>query len=271
MPTGQVVPEPAPVAELLERLRAMPLPAEPAEEGRDLRELPGGVSNTTHGEGVRRGVGYAVGIKNVGFSEGFDDYPSARVRLSINDGEPLVEVHTAAVEVGQGLVTVQAQIARTELGVQRVAVLTADTRVGSAGSSSASRQTYVTGGAVKAACEAVRERLGADPRTITADELGALLGEDGIEETVEWRHRPTYPLDENGRGDAHLQFAFSAHRAVVDVDLELGLVRVAELATVQEVGKAMNPQALEGQIQGGTARASGWRCWRRSRSRTAGC
>jgi CO/xanthine dehydrogenase Mo-binding subunit len=257
MPTGQVVPEPAPVAELLKRLRAMPPPAAPAEEGRDLRELPGGVSNTTHGEGVRRGVGYAVGIKNVGFSEGFDDYSSARVRLSINDGEPLVEVHTAAVEVGQGLETVQAQIARTELGVQRVAVLTADTRVGSAGSSSASRQTYVTGGAVKAACEAVRERLGADPRTITADELGALLGEDGIEETVEWRHRPTYPLDQNGQGDAHLQFAFSAHRAVVDVDVELGLVRVAELATVQEVGKAMNPQALEGQIQGGTAQGLG--------------
>ena len=257
MPTGQTVPEPAPVAELLERVRAMPLPAAPAEAGRDLRELPGGVSNTTHGEGVRRGVGYAVGIKNVGFSEGFDDYSTARVRLSIDGGEPLVEVHTAAVEVGQGLVTVQAQIARTELGVQRVAVLTADTRVGSAGSSSASRQTYVTGGAVKAACEAVRERLGADPRTMTPAELGVLLGEGAIEETVEWRHRPTYPLDENGQGDAHVQFAFSAHRAVVDVDLELGLVRVAELATVQEVGRAMNPQALEGQIQGGTAQGLG--------------
>ena len=81
MPTGQVVPEPAPVAELLERVRAMPLPPAPVEGDRDLRELPGGVSNTTHGEGVRRGVGYAVGIKNVGFSEGFDDYSTARVRL----------------------------------------------------------------------------------------------------------------------------------------------------------------------------------------------
>src|SRR4029077_13217830 len=80
---------------------------------------------------------------------------------------------------------------------------------------------------------------------------------DAVEETVEWRHRETYPLDEDGQGDAHLQFAFSAHRAVVDVDLELGLVRVAELATVQEVGKAMNPQALEGQIQGGTAQGLG--------------
>ena len=258
MPTGQVVREPAPVAELLERLRAMPLPpAARGDGGRDLRELPGGVCNTTHGEGVRRGVGYAVGIKNVGFSEGFDDYSSARVRLSIDGGEPLVEVHTAAVEVGQGVVTVQAQIAHTELGVERVAVLTADTRVGSAGSSSASRQTYVTGGAVKAACEAIRERLGADPRTMTANELAELLGEDAIEETVEWRHRETYALDENGQGDAHLQFAFSAHRAVVDVDLELGLVRVVELATAQEVGKAMNPQALEGQIQGGTAQGLG--------------
>jgi OHCU decarboxylase len=257
LPTGQVVPEPAPVAELLARVRKMPLPPAPPDGDRDLRELPGGVSNTTHGEGVRRGVGYAVGIKNVGFSEGFDDYSTARVRLSIDDGEPLVEVHTAAVEVGQGLVTVQAQIARTELGVERVAVLTADTKVGSAGSSSASRQTYVTGGAVKAACEAVRERLGADPRTMAAGELAELLGVEAIEETVEWHHRETHALDENGQGDAHVQFAFSAHRAVVDVDVELGLVKVVELATAQEVGRAMNPQALEGQIQGGTAQGLG--------------
>ena len=257
MPTGQVIPEPAPVAELLERVRAMPLPPARSDGDRDLRELPGGVSNTTHGEGVRRGIGYAVGFKNVGFSEGFDDYSTARVRLSIAGGEPLVEVHTAAVEVGQGLVTVQAQIAHTELGVERVAVLTADTRVGSAGSSSASRQTYVTGGAVRAACEAIRERLGADPRIMSAQELAELLGENAIEETVQWRHRETYPLDENGQGDAHVQFAFSAHRAVVDVDLELGLVRVVELATVQEVGRAINPQALEGQIHGGTAQGLG--------------
>jgi xanthine dehydrogenase D subunit len=269
MPTGQVVPEPAPVAELLERLRAMPLPrpADDAPGPRDLRELPGGVSNTTHGEGVRRGVGWAVGFKNVGFSEGFDDYSTARVRLSLDGGEPLAEVHTAAAEVGQGIVTVQAQIARTELGVERVAVLNADTRVGSAGSSSASRQTYVTGGAVKAACEAVRERLLA----LAAERLGhevmslaevqaslpEILGGDAIEETVEWHHRETHPLDEDGQGDAHLQFAFSAHRAVADVDCELGLVRVVELATTQEVGRAMNPQALEGQIEGGTAQGLG--------------
>jgi CO/xanthine dehydrogenase Mo-binding subunit len=143
MPPGQRVGEPAPVAELLERVRAMPMPPDERDG------LPGGVANVTHGEGVRRGVGYGAGIKNIGFSEGFDDYSTARVRLSMEGGEPLVEVHTAAAEVGQGIVTVQAQIARTELGVERVAVLDADTRVGSAGSSSASRQTYVTGGAVQ--------------------------------------------------------------------------------------------------------------------------
>ena len=116
-------------------------------------------SNTTHGEGVVRGVGYAVGIKNVGFSEGFDDYSTAKVRMEVVGGEPVATVHTAMAEVGQGGVTVHAQIARTELGVAQVTIHPADTQVGSAGSTSASRQTYVTGGAVKNACELVREKV----------------------------------------------------------------------------------------------------------------
>jgi xanthine dehydrogenase D subunit len=277
MPTGQKVEGPTPVAEILERVKAMPLPEEPGDGPRDLRELPGGVSNTTHGEGVKRGVGYGVGFKNVGFAEGFDDYATARVKLSVEDGEPLVEVHTAAAEVGQGLVTIQAQIARTELGVEKISLLPADTRVGSAGSSSASRQTYMTGGAVKMACEAVRERLFervgeefgessdrlsieggnvvSDGRVIVS--LTELLSDEDIEEMVVHRHVETFPLDENGQGDADVQFAFSAHRAVVDVDTELGLVRVVELATAQDVGKALNPQAVEGQIEGGSAQGLG--------------
>ena len=257
MPTGQVVEGPAPVAELLARVRNAP---PPPGRGSDIRELPGGVSNTTHGEGVVRGVGYAIGIKNVCFSEGFDDYTTARVRLELVGGEPTALVHTAACEVGQGLVTVQAQIARTELGIERVVVATADTSVGSAGSSSASRQTYMTGGAVKAACEAVRahleRRLGRTPDS-EADVVAA-LGDGAIEETVEWRHRPTSPLDPvTGQGDAHVQYAFAAHRATVDVDTELGLVRVVEIVTAQDVGKAVNPQAVEGQIHGGTAQGLG--------------
>jgi CO/xanthine dehydrogenase Mo-binding subunit len=241
VPTGQVVDSAAPVAELLRLVRDKPMPA--AATG-DLRAQPGGVSNTTHGEGVRRGVGYAVGIKNVCFSEGFDDYSTARVRLELVNGEPVAQVHTAAAEVGQGLVTVLGQIARTELGVEQVVILPADTSIGSAGSSSASRQTYMTGGAVRAACEQVREQA----------------ARSGLpaEATVEWRHRPTETLDpETGQGNAHVQFAFAAHRAVVDVDTELGLVKVVEIATAQDVGKAMNPQAVEGQIHGGIAQGLG--------------
>jgi CO/xanthine dehydrogenase Mo-binding subunit len=280
MPTGQVVDSAAPVAELLRRVAGAPLPpGPPPEHAADLRELPGGVSNTTHGEGVVRGVGYGIGIKNVGFSEGFDDYSTARVRLEAVAGEPVATVHTAAAEVGQGLVTVQAQIARTELGVDRVVVHPADTTVGSAGSSSASRQTYVTGGAVQAACAAVRAAVlrraarqfgvldgdlslsggkvvSASAGVLTG--LAELLGDEAVEETVTWRHRPTQQLDPGtGQGKAHVQYAFAAHRAVVDVDTELGLVKVVELTTAQDVGKAMNPLALAGQIHGGTAQGLG--------------
>ncbi len=247
------------MAELLELVRRRPLPAEPAGgTDRDLRELPGGVSNTTHGESVRRGVGYSVGFKNIGYSEGFDDYSTARVRISVQGGEPLVEVHTAAAEVGQGLVTLQGQIARTELGVERVVVLPADTSVGSAGSTSASRQSWMTGGAVREACIAVRERL-AERRALRGElPLDLLIGDEPIEETREYHHRQTFPLDpETGQAEAHVGYAYSAQRAVVDVDVELGLVRVVEIATAQDVGRAINPQAVEGQIEGGIAQGLG--------------
>ena len=289
MPTGQRVDSAAPVAELLRRVQAAPLPLDFAGHPHpsrlaghphpsrlaghphpsraaggqpDLRMMPGGVSNTTHGESVQRGVGYGIGVKNVAFSEGFDDYSTARVRLQVIAGEPAVEVHTAAAEVGQGLVTLQAQIARTELEVQQVTVAPADTAVGSAGSSSASRQSYVTGGAVRAACEAVRaeldRRAGRDSRTLSPVELAELLDTEVIERTVQWRHRPTQPLEaETGQGNAHVQYAFAAHRAVVDVDVELGLVRVVELVCAQDVGKAINPQAVLGQIAGGSAQGLG--------------
>jgi xanthine dehydrogenase D subunit len=273
LPTGQVVDGPAPVAELLVRVREA-VPAAPAPTF-DPREVPGGVSNSTHGEGVVRGVGYAISIKNVCFSEGFDDYATARVRLELIGGEPVALVHTAAAEVGQGLITVQAQVARTELGVERVVIATADTSVGSAGSSSASRQTYMTGGAVRAACRALRDRLldragvarhdvsFVDGKVVSARDgvvadLADLLAGGPVEETVEWRHRPTSPLDPvTGQGDAHVQYAFAAHRATVDVDTELGLVRVVEMVTAQDVGKAVNPQAVLGQIHGGIAQGLG--------------
>ncbi|MGW1023594.1 xanthine dehydrogenase subunit D [Streptomyces sp. NPDC002577] len=287
MPTGQVVDSPAPVAELLRRVKAMPMPPErqwETTEGADVRQLPGGLSNTTHGEGVVRGVGYAVGIKNVGFSEGFDDYSTARVRMEVVGGEPVATVHTAMAEVGQGGVTVHAQIARTELGVTQVTIQPADTQVGSAGSTSASRQTYVTGGAVRYACELVREKVleigrrkfgSYHPAWATAElllesgkvvtdggealaDLADVLEDEAVEVEEVWRHRPTEPFDpRTGQGFGHVQYSFAAHRAVVEVDTELGLVKVIELACAQDVGKALNPLSVVGQIQGGTTQGLG--------------
>ncbi|WP_371478316.1 xanthine dehydrogenase subunit D [Kitasatospora sp. NBC_00315] len=279
MPTGQVIDSPAPVAELLQRVKDMPLPPPLDLENLDVRTLPGALSNTSHGEGIVRGIGYSVGIKNVGFSEGFDDYSTARVRLEVIGGEPVAMVHTAMAEVGQGGVTVHAQIARTELGVEQVTIHPANTEVGSAGSTSASRQTYMTGGAVKYAAEAVkaaliekgRRRYGWTQSDITlsggkvvSESAGPLvpmvdlLGDEAIDLTREHHHRPTVPFDkETGQGFGHVQYTFCANRAVVDVDVELGLVKVVELTAAQDVGKALNPLSVIGQIQGGCTQALG--------------
>ena len=94
---------------MIRRCAALPEP-EPEELPRDAIRLPGGAGNTTRGEGVQRGVGFAVGFKNIGYSEGFDDFCAARVRL-FEDGS--AEVHCAAAEVGQGVTNVILQVACT--------------------------------------------------------------------------------------------------------------------------------------------------------------
>ena len=184
----------------------------------------------------------------------------------------------ATSEVGQGFVTIAQQIARTVLGVDEVALEPIDTAIGSAGSTSASRQTWMSGGAVDAACRAVRERLfehvgaaaGIDPLrfVVEGDEVVDSLGDFRIavadasagqtfDETVEYHHRPTEELDQDGQGDCHTAFAFVAHRAVVDVDAELGLVKVVQVATAQDVGRALNPLSVLGQIEGGISQGVG--------------
>src|SRR5438445_59497 len=254
--TSQPVEGSAPVAEIVRRCADAPLPPRGPET--DPIALPGGAGNLTHGEGVRRGVGFAVGMKNVCYSHGFDDFSTARVRLMRDERGPLARVHTAAAEVGQGIVAVCVQIARTELGVQRVEIDPPDTTIGSAGSSSASRQTWMTGGAVLAACREVKAELLARARTAgrSPDDLSALLDEP-IERTVTHRHRDTEPRDPSTQNQGHVAFLFAAHRAVVDVDVETGLVKVVQVATAQDVGKAINPVAVVGQIEGGIAQGLG--------------
>lgn len=278
--TGQVLRGSAPVREVIARCAALPLPAErPGGRGDCLRS-PGGAGNVSRGEALRRGVGFAVGWKNIAYSEGFDDASEARVRLTAAPGGAIADVYTGAAEVGQGIHTILAQIVRTELGVETVAVHQPNTCVGSAGSSSASRQTMMSGGAVQLACAAVREVLFArarrrleggslPPRRELRLEAGWIhAGENSltpierfldepIDATRVYRHRPTTPLDATGRGDPHVMFAFAAQRAVVDVDTELGLARVVQIATAQDVGRALNPQSVFGQIEGGTAQGLG--------------
>ena len=248
LPTGQRIDGALPVAEVIRAAAALEPP--PREElPRDPLRLPGAAGNTTRGEGVRHGIGFAVGFKNLCFSEGFDDSCSARVRLCA-DGS--AEVHCAAAEVGQGVSNVILQVARSELaaggvGEVRLAPHTTAT-VGSAGSTSASRQTIMVSGAVRDACRAAlaeRERTG------------------GAEVDVErvYRHRPTSPLHpETGQAEgerAHVTFGVCAMKVAAEVDVDLGLTRVVWIGAAQEVGRAVDPRAVEGQIEGGIAQGLG--------------
>jgi CO/xanthine dehydrogenase Mo-binding subunit len=88
-------------------------------------------------------------------------------------------------------------------------------------------------------------------------DIVALTTDRPIDVTEEFNHRLTHPLDADGQGDAHVSFACAAHRAVVDVDPELGLVRVVHLATAQDVGRVLNPLQVTGQIEGGIAQGVG--------------
>jgi CO/xanthine dehydrogenase Mo-binding subunit len=248
LPTGQVLGASTPVREVIERCASLPLPAEEAPERRSRLSYPGGSGNVGRGESLRRGVGFAVGFKNVAYSEGFDDSAEATVTLREGRSGPVAGVHTAAVDFGQGLTTVLTQIVRSELGVQNVVVHPADTSMGSAGSTSASRQTTMTGGAVLEACRLVRAEL---------KRRGGSLAAPGISCTAVYHHRPTQPFDAEGQGDIHVAFSFVAERAVVEVDLALGLVRVVELAVAQDVGRVINPQGAEGQVEGASAMGLG--------------
>lgn len=279
--TGQEITGTAPVRELIESLARHPLPPprenDTAPEHTSMAD-PGGAGRTADRSRIRRGVGYGVGVKNLMFSEGFDDYSTASCLL---EGD-VATIKSACAEVGQGFVTLAQQIAREVLGVEEVVLAPIDTQIGSAGSSSASRQSWMSGGAVMRACEEVRSKLlakvaaehgfaedsaedlleFADGRVRSIDgsvdiSLEEAVGDERIFAELEYRHAPTSPLDENGQGDAHVAFIYAAHRATVDVDLDLGLIRVVEVATTQDVGKVLNPLQAYGQIEGGIAQGVG--------------
>jgi CO/xanthine dehydrogenase Mo-binding subunit len=245
LPTGQTITGSMPIAETIRAAAALEPP--PAEQlPRDPLRLPGGAGNTTSGDGVRRGVGFAVGFKNIAYSEGFDDSTAARVRLH-PDG--WAEVHCAAAEVGQGVTSVILQVARLELGVDDVRLASSATAtVGSAGSASASRLTWMVAGAVRDACRAALEERARRP-------------DEEVDVERVYRHPRTTPLDPHTgqiTGErAHVAFAACAMKVVAEVDVDLGLVRVVWIGAAQDVGRALDRRLVEGQIEGGTAQGLG--------------
>lgn len=273
MITGQIMDSVAPVAQCIRETDAIPMPP-PMSPSADLRTIPGGTGLTAQPSNIRRGVGWGVSIKNLMYSEGFDDFSTARCRIS--DG--VVTIKFATSEVGQGFTMLAQQIARTVLGVDDVFLDTIDTQVGSAGSTSASRQTWMSGGAVQAACRSALEKLFDHVATknsmnrseleidgtdivdrLTGQRITVLSAIEGVDIdcTEEYHHPATEDMDENGQGNCHVAYAFVAHRAVVDVDPELGLVKVVQIATAQDVGRVLNPLSAIGQLEGGIAQGLG--------------
>jgi CO/xanthine dehydrogenase Mo-binding subunit len=135
----------------------------------------------------------------------------------------------------------------------------------------------MSGGAVQRACllvadqvrAALARRLGVAPEALRLTDDGRLVGdgvdvqvaeaagEQAYEAAAVHRHRPTTPLDDRGQGEADVSFVFAAHRAVVDVDPDLGLVRVVQITTGQDVGRMLHPTQVLGQIEGGIAQGVG--------------
>ncbi len=230
--------------------------------------------------GKARGWGYACAYKNVGLGGGAADTAGAEVEWL--DGR--VKVRAGAAEVGQGLLTILSQIAADRLGVspQLVDVLLGDTdRTLDGGPTTASRQTFVTGNAVRQAAEQLRatlaaaaaEALGAPPDELSfrdgriwapsgvsssLEEAARLAGKEGRALSASVVYEPPSTVSLGQKGDSHFAYGFAAQAAEVEVDLKSGQVRVLRVITATDVGKAINPLAVEGQMEGGVMMGIGY-------------
>jgi CO/xanthine dehydrogenase Mo-binding subunit len=202
--------------------------------------------------GKRRGVGIACGFKNVGFSMGFDDHSGAVVEAYPDRAV----VKVGAVEVGQGSTTALAQLAasKLELPLSAIQVITSDTDcVPDAGSSSASRHTFVTGNAVlRAADEAARRLADLGPRPSPA----ALP----VVARSEYHACTTYPLDpETGQSERpNFTYGYGCQVVEVEVDVGTGETRVIQAVAAHDVGQTIHHTSVEGQIQGGYLMGQGY-------------
>ncbi len=275
LPTGQAVTCPAPVEALLDALADSPLPALPLDDPEADWLLPGGPGGAGDPGAVRRGIGYAVGMVHMLGAEGEDEVATATVRVSGDHAT----VICAAVDSGQGFATLARQIVQSVLGVSEVYIAPVDSDQSAAGPAARGRHTWVSGGAVERAALMVRHQMlqpiaadfGMSVELLTISD-GKITSYDGVLgmpvsqalegrelwATAQCRPHPTEPLDpETGQGDAFVSIAFCAMRAVVDVDIELGAVRVVDMTVAQDVGRALNPRQIENRIEGAVAQGVG--------------
>ncbi|MGD0877300.1 MAG: xanthine dehydrogenase family protein molybdopterin-binding subunit [Anaerolineales bacterium] len=195
-----------------------------------------------------RGRGFACGFKNVGFSFGYQENSWARVEIhGITEMEHVVVWHAGA-EVGQGTHTVMAQFAAETIGVpfEKVSVVTSDSAtMGNPGSASASRMTFMAGNAIKGAAQAALVKWQAEERPACAE--------------FTYLAPKTTPFDkETGYAMPNLSYAYAAQAVEVEVDLETGFIKLLRVTSANDVGQAINPGLVQGQIEGAVVQAEGY-------------
>ena len=231
--------------------------------------------------GRRRGWGIACAYKNVGLGGGVADSAGVEVEV-FPDGH--AEVRAGAAEVGQGLVTVLAQIVSEELGVEygRIDVVLGDTDLTpDGGATTASRQSYISGNAARLAARRLRDTLaqtaseeldtapndlvfakgsvaGRSGKEMPFAEAVKLAQSEGLSLVASEVYTPpkTVPLGETG--DAHFAYGYATQAAEVEVDITSGQVEVLRVIAAHDVGNAVNPVGAEGQVEGGIVMGLGF-------------
>ncbi|MEW5872117.1 MAG: molybdopterin cofactor-binding domain-containing protein [Chloroflexota bacterium] len=197
---------------------------------------------------IQRGIGFAASYKNVGFSFGAPELCIATAELHGGAEIERVVIHHAAAEVGQGVHSAIAQMAAEAAGVplEKVELIVSDTAyTDNSGSVSASRMTFMSGNSVKGAVEAALEKWEAEERPAVA--------------TYHYRPPRTTPYDpQTGKSEPNFAYGYVAQAVLVEVDTETGHVRLVEVVSTNDVGKAVNPQQVQGQIEGAVVQAAGY-------------
>ncbi len=195
-----------------------------------------------------RGHGFAAGFKNVGFSFGYQENCWAKVEIHGNGQMEKAIVHHAGAEVGQGTHTVMVQMAAQVLGIseEKIELRTSDSATqGNPGSASASRLTFMAGNSIKGAAEAALEKWNKEERPAIAE--------------FKYLAPRTTPFDkETGYSTPNFSYAYVAQAAEVEVDTETGHIRVIRITSADDVGKAINPDLVIGQIEGAVVQAHGY-------------